>query len=267
MSRTIPIRPDNLNPDPPPGPHPAGGATPDTGPTTLAELEALLRSLHDDERDADELLKGAPGYPVALLAGWRDYVRQHFGVAEARRRCECVAGYDGLRTHVLRNTTFEMTKGACAEVRRQLVRGGLTAAQADRLTLPEVVARLNSLPRGGQLPGCNVVGGGASGPGAEGAARATGGPAAGLCESARVAFERYDQGRRALREKDGSREYTDLEIHDYLESEGSAPQNFETWSRYVRLARKHFGIPKHGSRSGFESRSAEPVAHQRRRPD
>jgi hypothetical protein len=92
----------------------------------------------------------------------------------------------------------------------------------------------------------------------------------GLPPAARKAYSEYEQAAK-LRRESGNPRPTDREvyytIYDAYDAKGLACKlpTFDTWSRNLRTARKHYGTPKNTSRRGREAQARSVVSDRRTR--
>lgn len=237
-------------------PPPQGEGAP--APLTLSQLENELRSVEQGESDKGPFCQSMDGSPVDAFSENHARMSHLCNPAHRKQALESSEGYQELRTLVIRRFSLELTPDTCRQLRVQLVHADISAAAADRMTLLQIVSRLSIPPV--QPPAkprtVNQKGGDM------GAAD----PLAGLSESVRFAFSQYVEAERALQAGDASTTVTDHDAYEYLESEERTLKKEETWTKYVRIARKHLGASKR-RRGIFESRSAAPPSHHGPGPD
>ena len=227
-------------------------------PFTLLRLENELRAIGRGEAESGPFCRSMDGSPVDMFSENYARVAYFLNLASQKHALEESEGYSELRTLVIRRMSPELTPDACRQLRGELVRADISAAAADRMTLPEIVSRLSippaqppAKPRGVDQKGSET-----------GAADSL----AGLSESVRFAFGQYLEAERALQAGDASTTVTDHDAYEYLKSEERTLKKEETWTKYVRIGRKHLGASKR-RRGIFESRSAAPPSHYGLRPD
>jgi hypothetical protein len=118
---------------------------------TFGELVATLRRIERDEHPTGPFctINGAPAAPaVESYARIQYFVR----LADQRRQLQAAAGYDELRTLLLRHTNSDVIAAACGQLLGQFLTAHphLSATEAEALPLPDFVRQF--LPPVGDPP-------------------------------------------------------------------------------------------------------------------
>ena len=219
-------------------------------PFTLLRLENELRAIGRGEAETGPFCRSMDGSPVDMFSENYARVAYFLNLASQKHALEESEGYSELRTLVIRRMSPELTPEACRQLRGELVRADISAAAADRMTLPEIVTRLTT-PAPPSPPAPRQAG-------KKVADSVAADPLTGLNPSVRLAIEQYRQAELALRRDEPTKKVTDAQAHQYMTDEGCDIAEFATWVRYLGTARKHLGLSKNGSRKDYGGRSAAP---------